>query len=144
MHRELADADLVVLGPGSVYTSIVPNLLIPEVREALARTGARVVYVCNVMTQPGETDGYSASDHVSALSRHGAVGLIDDVLVNDTPISEELAVVYRAGGAAPVEVDDEALRALGVRVVHVGLAREGDFFRHDSARLADAVLRLAR
>jgi uncharacterized cofD-like protein len=140
----IAAADLVVLGPGSVYTSIVPNLLIPEVRAAIAHTRARVVYVCNVMTQPGETDDYSASDHVSALSRHGVVGLIDDVLVNDTPISEVLAEVYRAGGAAPVEIDDDALRTLGVRVVHAGLAREGDFFRHDSAQLADAVLRLAR
>jgi uncharacterized cofD-like protein len=140
----IATADLVVLGPGSVYTSIVPNLLIPEVRDALAHTKARVVYVCNVMTQPGETDGYSAADHVSALSRHGAAGLIDDVLVNDTPISAELAAVYHAGGAAPVKVDDRALEVQGVRVVHAGLAHEGDFFRHDSARLAAAVLGLAR
>jgi uncharacterized cofD-like protein len=140
----IAAADLVVLGPGSVYTSIVPNLLIPDVREAIARTRARVVYVCNVMTQPGETDGYSAADHLSALCRHGAAGLIDDVLVNDTPVSPELAAVYRAGGAAPVGVDDEALRSQGVCIVHAGLAREGDFFRHDSARLAGAVLSLAR
>ena len=81
---------------------------------------------------------------MSALSRHGAGGLLDDVLVNDTPISAELARVYRADGAAHVEVDDEALRGQGVRIVHAGLAREGDFFLHDSARLADAVLRLAR
>ena len=140
----IAGADLVVLGPGSVYTSIVPNLLIPEVRDALKRTRARVIYVCNVMTQPGETDGYSAADHVSALARHGAAGLIDDVLVNDTPISAELAAVYHAGGAAPVEVDDRALEAQGVRVVHAGLAHEGDFFRHDSERLAAVVLGLTR
>ena len=138
----LAAADLVVLGPGSVYTSIVPNLLIPEVREALKATRARVVYVCNVMTQPGETDDHSAADHVRALSRHGVAGMIDVVLVNDTPVSEELAAAYRAEGAAPVAVDDRELAALGVRVVHASLAHEGDFFRHDAARLADAVLRL--
>ncbi len=139
----ISAADLIVLGPGSVYTSIVPNLLIPEVREALKRTRARVVYVCNVMTQPGETDGYSAAEHLRALCRHGAAGLIDDVLVNDTPVSQELAAVYRADGAAAVAADDRALTALGVRVVHERLAREGDFFRHDSAALAAAVLRLA-
>ena len=140
----IAGADLVVLGPGSVYTSIVPNLLIPGVRDALARTRARVVYVCNVMTQPGETDDHSAADHLRALFRHGAAGVIDDVLVNDTPASRELAAVYRAGGAAPVAVDDRELAALGVRVVHGRLAHEGDYFRHDAGRLADAVLRLAR
>jgi uncharacterized cofD-like protein len=140
----ISAADLVVLGPGSVYTSIVPNLLIPDVREALKCTRARVVYVCNVMTQPGETDGHSAADHLGALYRHGAEGAIDDVLVNDTPVSSELAAVYRAGGATPVVADHAALAALGVRVVHARLAHEGDFFRHDSARLADAVLHLAK
>ena len=140
----IATADLVVLGPGSVYTSIVPNLLIPDVREALKRTRARIVYVCNVMTQPGETDGYSAADHLGVLCRHGAAGMIDDVLVNDTAVSRDLAAVYQAAGAVPVVADDEALAALGARVVHERLAHEGDFFRHDSVRLADAVLRLAK
>ena len=140
----IAAADLVVIGPGSVYTSIVPNLLIPDVRDALAHTRARVVYVCNVMTQPGETDELSAAGHLRALYRHGAAGVIDDVLVNDTPASRELAAAYRAGGAAPVAVDDRELAALGVRVVHGRLAHAGDYFRHDAARLADAVLRLAR
>ena len=139
----IAAADLVVLGPGSLYTSIVPNLLIPDMRAALERTRARVVYVCNVMTQPGETDGHSAADHLRVLCRHGATGLVDDVLVNDTPVSDELAAVYRADGASPVVADDQELIALGVRVVHARLARESDFFRHDSARLADAVVRLA-
>jgi uncharacterized cofD-like protein len=140
----IVTADLVVLGPGSVYTSIVPNLLIPELREAVMRSRARVVYVCNVMTQPGETDGYSAADHVAAIYRHGAAGIVDAVVVNDTPASAQLAASYRAEGAEPVEVDDQALTVLGVRVVHGRLAHEGDFFRHDPARLADTVLELAR
>jgi 2-phospho-L-lactate transferase/gluconeogenesis factor (CofD/UPF0052 family) len=96
------------------------------------------------MTQPGETDELSAAGHLRALYRHGAAGVVDDVLVNDTPASRELAAAYRAGGAAPVAVDDHELAALGVRVVHGRLAHAGDYFRHDAARLADAVLRLAR
>ncbi len=99
----LAGADMIVLGPGSVYTSIVPNLLIPDVREAIKRSRARVVYVCNVMTQPGETDGYSAADHLRAIYRHGAAGMVDDVLVNDTPATPDLAASYGAHGATAGE-----------------------------------------
>jgi uncharacterized cofD-like protein len=140
----VAEADLVVLGPGSVYTSIVPNLLIPEMREALRRMRGRVVYVCNVMTQPGETDGFSAADHLSALYRHGAAGLVDDVVVNDTPASPGIVAAYRAQGAQPVVTDVAALAALGVHVVHADIAAEGDVFRHDPERLAAVLVRLAR
>ncbi len=136
-------ADLVVLGPGSVYTSIVPNLLIPDVREAIRRTRARVVYVCNVMTQPGETDGYTAADHLNAVYRHGAAGLVDAVLVNDAPPSAAVVASYERTGARPVLVDDEQLAALGVRVVHATVAAESDVFRHDPGRLAAALIRLA-
>ena len=74
-------ADLVVRGPGSLYTSVIPNVLVPEVLAALAATRARVVYVCNVMTEPGETDDYTAADHLAALHRHGLEGVVDAVLV---------------------------------------------------------------
>ena len=140
----IAAADLVVLGPGSLFTSVIPNLLIPGVREALRSTHARVVYVCNVMTQPGETDAFSAADHVEALHRHGAAGLIDTVLVNDTPVSGELAVAYALQGAARVTADDERLRALGVHVVHAPLAAGSNVFRHDPARLSRSLLRMVR
>jgi uncharacterized cofD-like protein len=140
----VAEADLLVLGPGSVYTSIVPNLLVPEMREALRRMRGRVVYICNVMTQPGETDGFSAADHLSALYRHGAAGLVDDVVVNDTPASPGIVAAYRAQGAQPVVTDLAALAALGVRVVHADIAAEGDVFRHDPERLAAVLVRLAR
>ncbi len=92
----LLRADLVVLGPGSLYTSVIPNLLIPEVRRALKETRAWVVYVCNVMTQPGETDGYTAADHLEALYRHGMSGLVDVVLVNETPVTAGAAGQLRA------------------------------------------------
>ena len=140
----IARADLVVLGPGSLFTSVIPNLLIPGVREALRSTHARVVYVCNVMTQPGETDAFSAADHVEALHRHGAAGRIDAVLVNDTPVSDELARAYARQGAAPVSADDERLRGLGVHVVHAALAAGSNVFRHDPARLSRTLLRLVR
>jgi uncharacterized cofD-like protein len=139
----LEQADLVVLGPGSLYTSIMPNLLIAEVREALRRTRAWVVYVCNIMTQPGETDGYTTADHLDALYRHGIAGMVDAVLVNDTPVSGELAASYEAGGAVPVRVDEERLRALGVKVVHADVAATGGgVVRHDPGRLAEALLGL--
>ena len=121
----------------------MPNLLIPDVREAIRRTRARVVYVCNVMTQPGETDGYTAADHLNAVYRHGAAGLVDAVLVNDAPPSAAVVASYERTGARPVLVDDEQLAALGVRVVHATVAAESDVFRHDPGRLAAALIRLA-
>ena len=137
-------AQLIVIGPGSLYTSIIPNLLIPEVREALKHAKAEVVFVCNVMTQPGETDGYSVADHVDALYRHGLAGVLDQVLVNDTPVAADLAAVYERAGARPVPADDERLDQLGLRVVHARLATGSNVFRHDPARLAEVLARLVR
>ena len=135
-------ADMVVLGPGSLYTSIIPNLLIPAVRDAVGRTRAWVVYVCNVMTQPGETDGYTVADHVEALHRHGVAGMIDVVLVNESPVTGELARAYEAAGQAPVVVDAERLETMGVRVARAPLARTEDVVRHDPGRLTEALLRI--
>ena len=137
-------AELVVLGPGSLYTSVIPNLLIPEVRRALKDTRGWVVYVCNVMTQPGETDGYTAADHVDALHRHGMAGLVDVVLVNDTPVAPGLLASYARLGARPVMVDDARLKQLGVRVVRAPVAAQSNVVRHDSARLAQALMRVLR
>jgi len=138
----IESAELVVLGPGSLFTSVIPNLLVCGVCDALRAARAPVVYVCNVMTQPGETERYSAADHLEALQNHGARGIIDVVVVNDTPASSLLTAAYRRQGAEPVVADDERLRALGVQVVHAEVAGGSDVFRHDPARLADAVLRL--
>ena len=130
--------------PGSLYTSVVPNLLIPAVRDALDRTRAWVVYVCNVMTEPGETDGYTAADHLEALHRHGVTGMVDVVLVNDSPVTGESAAAYERAGAAPVVVDEDRLKAMGVKVARAALARTGDVVRHDPAGLSDAVLGILR
>ena len=140
----ITKADLVVLGPGSLYTSVIPNLLIPEVRVAIKDTRAWVVYVCNVMTQSGETDGYTAGDHLDALYRHGLTGLVDVVLVNDAAVSDDLAATYRRFGARPVAVDEQRLREQGVKVVHAAMAAESSVVRHDPAALTQALLRVLR
>ena len=140
----LMRAELVVLGPGSLYTSIIPNLLIPEVRRALAETRAWVVYVCNVMTQPGETDGYTAADHLDALHRHGMAGLVDVVLVNDTPVAPGAAGELRAPGRSARDHRRRAPQADEVRVVRAPVVAQSNVVRHDSARLAQALVRVLR
>ncbi len=138
----IRDADAIVLGPGSLYTSVMPNLLIPGVVEAIAASQATKIYVCNVMTQPGETTGYTAADHLKAILDHTRPDLIDCVLVNTAPVNPELLAKYKAEGAAPVAVDIDALRKLGVSVAIGDLINQDDLVRHDSQRLARAVFRL--
>jgi uncharacterized cofD-like protein len=103
-----------------------------------------VVYVCNVMTEPGETDGYTAADHLEALHRHGLAGTVDAILVNDRPVSATMVRSYERSGSGPVIVDDERLRALGVKIVRAPVVAESDVVRHDSERLAQALVRLVR
>jgi len=139
----LEAADLVLLGPGSLYTSILPNLLIPGIRQALVKTRARVVLLLNLMTQPGETDGMMGIDHLRALARQAGEGIIDAVLVNSTGIPPALISHYSETGSEPVEVDRAVLEAMGVEVHEADLlAADGDLIRHDSEKLARAVLEL--
>ena len=139
----ILDADLVVLGPGSLYTSILPNLLIRGIREALQETRARVLLLMNLMTQPGETDGMDAIDHVDAIAAFARPGLVDTVLVNSTPPRLPLLDLYEREGASPVLVDEAALAARGAGVVVADLLADGPLIRHDPAKLARAVLSLA-
>ena len=140
----LRRADLVLLGPGSLYTSILPNLLFPALRRALAATRGSVVLVLNLMTQPGETEGLTGLDHLDAIEEHVGRGLVDAALVLRGAIPAARLAPYRAEGSAPVAVDRAAFAARGVEVVRADLlAREG-LIRHDPARLASAVVRLGR
>jgi uncharacterized cofD-like protein len=140
----LGQADLILLGPGSLYTSILPNLLIPGIRQALAKSRARVVLLLNLMTQPGETDRMMGIDHLNALVRHAGEGIIDAVLVNSTAIPSALIGHYAETGSEPVAVDRAALEALGLEVHEADLlAADRDLIRHDSAKLAAAVLEMA-
>ena len=109
-------ADLILLGPGSLYTSVIPNLLVEGVVEAICRSEALKIYVCNIMTQEGETEGYTAADHVDALLSHGAPGLVDLCLANSAPVRPGLVEKYREEDAAPIMVDRERIRAMGLEV----------------------------
>ncbi len=136
-------ADLVVLGPGSLYTSILPNLMIPGIREAVRETGAPVLLLMNLMTQPGETDGMDAVAHLEAIERFAGPGLVDAVLVNATAPRLPQLDLYGHTGAAPVRVDEQAIAGHGVQVWLEDLLGEGDLIRHDPDKLARAVLALA-
>lgn len=139
----IREADLILLGPGSLYTSIIPNLLVDGVVEAICASGALKIYVCNIMTQEGETEDMTAGDHVAALLAHGAPGLVDLCLVNDAPIRAELLARYAEENAFPMEVDAARIQKLGVEVVSRPLAEEGAHYaRHDTERLAQAVIEL--
>lgn len=140
--KAISEADLVVLGPGSLYTSILPNLLVPEIAEALRETKAPCIYICNVMTQPGETDGFTAGDHLEALLRHVGEGIIDSILVNTESPSKETLERYRVAGAEPVSVDTDRIRAMGIQVIAAPLLGEEKGAVHDPAVLAEELIRL--
>ncbi|MBR1886564.1 MAG: YvcK family protein [Schwartzia sp.] len=135
-------ADAVILGPGSLYTSILPNLLVDGMAETLRRSRAVKIYICNVMTQPGETDGYTASMHVKAILEHAGKGVVDYVLVNSGPISEQMLTDYAEKGSYPVAVDREALNKLGVGFVQADIMSEQDAGHHDPVKLREAVLKM--
>lgn len=137
----IAEADLVILGPGSLYTSVLPNLAIKQLSDAIRQARALRVYICNVMTQPGETDGYSAEQHLSAIIEHA--GLIVDVMImNGRRPSEQILEAYAAKSQHPVSFDVNEVRELGVTPFFGDIIAEGDFVRHDSAALADTIFRL--
>lgn len=138
----LENADAIVLGPGSLYTSIMPNLLVRNVAETIKKSKALKIYICNVMTQPGETDGYTASMHAKAIIDHAGRGIIDYMIVNGTQISDEMKEFYAAKGAQPVEIDEKAINALGVGFVKADIINESDVIRHDPEKLSLAVTRL--
>jgi uncharacterized cofD-like protein len=133
-------ADLILMGPGSLYTSVLPNLLIPDIAAAIARSKAPRVYIANLMTQPGETTGYGLADHVCAIQKHVPRRVIDCVVANRQAISPEVARRYRAEGAMPVVVDLAALKNLGCRVILDDLVEEHTVLRHNSQRLARLLL----
>lgn len=137
--RAIQEADAIIIGPGSLYTSIAPNLLIPELAEALLASPAPRLYICNVMTQPGETDDFKVSDHVKAVQQLAGPDIVQFVLVNEE-LPQRLLEKYQVKGQYPVEYDPEACRALGVRVLRGPLLDEGDMVRHDPEALSRAIV----
>ena len=149
----IEQADLITLGPGSLYTSVIPNLLVSGIPQAIARSTALTTYFVNLMSQPGETTNMSAADHVAAITRHcgrlGSQRLIDVCVVNSRPIRGRALARYRAKAAQPVENDFEKLQALGCEVLATDLLRtSGDLFkekiRHDPSVLGAVAMNLAQ
>ncbi len=136
----LRQADLILIGPGSLYTSIIPNLLVDGVVETIARSHATCVYIANLMTQPGETGGYSVADHVRAIYDHTRPGLFDFAVINRKPISPRLLRRYRRQGAEPVDPALEELDRLGLRHITGNLLRQDGVVRHDQSRLTRLLL----
>jgi uncharacterized cofD-like protein len=136
----IKQADLILLGPGSLYTSILPNLLIPEISNAIAKSKAPRVYIANLMTQPGETAGYALADHLRAIQKHVPHRVIDWVVANRQQVSVDVARRYRAEGAEPVAIDFPALQKLGCRVILDNLLEEDGVIRHNTKRLSRLLL----
>ncbi len=133
-------ADLILVGPGSLYTSIIPNLLVAGLAQAVARSQATRVYIANLMTQPGETQGYSVADHVRAIYRHTRGGLFDYAVVNRTPVSPRVLRRYRSQGAEPVDPSLEELQELGLTCITSDLLHQDGVVRHDQLRLTQLLL----
>jgi uncharacterized cofD-like protein len=139
----IASADLITLGPGSLFTSIIPNLLVKGVAQAIANSPALKVYFVNLMWQPGETIEFRASDHVRAIHEHARRRLVDVAVCNVRPIPAFLQHAYATQKSQPVENDTRALAEMGVRVLERELAADGPKVRHDPAVLASTAIELA-
>ncbi|WP_299092345.1 YvcK family protein [uncultured Metabacillus sp.] len=133
----IQEADLIIIGPGSLYTSILPNLLVPKIGEEVCKAKAKKVYICNVMTQAGETLNYSASDHVRALYDHMKCTFMDTILVNKEEIPDHIKALYEEELAKPVHYDIENLKALGLQVITDKIVSyENNVIRHDTNKVA--------
>ena len=135
-------ANAIIIGPGSVYTSIIPNLLVEGLADAVAKSDAVKVYVCNVMTQVGESDGFKASDHVRAVASHGGRKVFNYVLLNKEVPSIRLLEKYQSAGAELVVPDIDAIREMGYKPITGNFISQTQVVRHDPQKLAQAVLRL--
>lgn len=140
------DADLIILGPGSLYTSVIPNLLIKDIAKAVNEAKAKKIYVCNIMTQPGETDGFSVSDHIKTLLSHAKYNKIIDAVLVNTQLPQELIEPYKDAGSVPVVVDNDELNRMGIEVVQKNLIYDkrfddghSSFVRHSPKRLARVI-----
>ncbi|MDB4865726.1 MAG: YvcK family protein [Cohnella sp.] len=138
----LQEADAILIGPGSLYTSILPNLIVPKLAEAIVGSEAVKIFVCNVMTQPGETDGYSVSDHLTAIQDHIGHHLFDYVIVNDGEIPPQVQSMYAEQGAKAVYLDLEEVTRRGYKVIADRLVLFRTYLRHDAAKLSDHIYRL--
>ncbi|MCM3702088.1 YvcK family protein [Paenibacillus macerans] len=141
----IREADAILIGPGSLYTSIIPNLLVPKLAEAiLENTSAIKIFICNVMTQPGETDDYTVSDHLQAVYNHVGKHLFDYVIVNDGEIPAQVQDFYAEKGAKPVQVDWDNVTGQGYKVIADTLVLFRRYLRHDADKLSHHIYQLVQ
>jgi len=139
----IGKAELIVLGPGSLYTSVIPNLLVSGIADAIKHSSAVKLYICNVMTEPGETDSYSVSEHVGELFKHAGGKLFDYCLINSEPTPPEVLKRYLKSGAEPIRDDEAAVNEMGVEIIRAPVAADlNNLVRHDPEKLAREVLRI--
>ena len=142
----IEEADLIVMGPGSLYTSIMPNLILNKVKDAIVNTEAERLYVCNLMTQKGETTGYSVSDHVKAIHDHVGASFIDFVICQNERFNKDILLRYEQEEAKQVEFDGEKLKDMGVQCIHdnelVSITPH-QYIRHNNKVLAQLIYEIA-
>ena len=136
----IKQADMIILGPGSLYTSIMPNLLVPELLQAIRESSAPCIYICNVMTQPGETTGYTVGDHLEALKKVTGDGVIGYVLANKQPVSEKIREQYARAGSYPVKIDEGKVEKLGAFLITADLLGVEAGAVHDQNVLAGKLM----
>ena len=139
----IAQADLITIGPGSLFTSLIPNLLVRGIADAIVRSSATKVYICNLMTQANESLGLSAADHIRALNRHAQKPLFDYALINRAPASDEMKAKYATEGACQIDNDLDAIEALGVIPVLGDYLEEAGVARHNTPRVARDLMHLS-
>jgi uncharacterized cofD-like protein len=139
----IAHADMITIGPGSLFTSLIPNLLVSGISQAIVESPATKVYICNLMTQANESLGLTAADHIRALNCHAQKQIFDYALINQTPASDEMKAKYASEGACQIVNDLDAIEALGVIPVLGDYLEEGGAARHNTARVARDLMQLA-
>lgn len=140
----IQQADAILIGPGSLYTSILPNLLVPKLAEAIVASDAIKMFVCNVMTQPGETDNYTVSDHLQAVYDHIGLHLFDYVIVNDGKIPPQVQDKYAEKGSKPVLLDRDEVESRGYKLIADKLVLFRTYLRHDADKLSNHIFQLVQ
>lgn len=139
--KAIEEADAIVLGPGSLYTSVIPNLLVKDISDYIRKSDAIKIYISNIMTQPGETHGFKASDHIKVLKKYGGRGIVNYVIANRGDIPVDVKEKYLKDGSQLVDLDSKELKSLGVEVIEASLAKiEKGYVKHDSEYLAEVLV----
>jgi len=139
--NDIEEADIVIIGPGSLYTSVIPNLLIDKIPDKIYNSKCKVFYICNLMTQPGETDGYNVVDHVKAIKKHVGKNIIDFVIANDSKLSDNDISKYISQGSKQVLLDENQIKELeenNIKVISSDFIEiKHDYIRHNATKIGN-------